>query len=386
MTESSRQGIRALVVDDSALYRKVVRDLLVELPDVAEAMTARNGRVALELIRTAAPDFVTLDVEMPEVNGLEVLRAVNAMPHPPGVVMLSGISAQGAKATTESLALGAFDFVVKPQRALPEESVAQLRRDLLPRVAAWIERHRCVEPQAVSAAGQLSRLAPHSRAWDARPIDTIAAAHDEHAAPSAGTAVLPERIEVLAIGISTGGPAALIRMLPQLPADLPVPVLIVQHMPAIFTRTFADDLNRASRLEVAEAADGAPLRAGRVLLAPGGRQMKVVREGGLLRLAITNDPPERSCRPAADYLFRSIAHVCGSAALAVVMTGMGDDGTLGCRLLKRRGAYVIAQDAASCVVYGMPRSVVEAQLADEIVPLDALADRLVEILTAVTAA
>lgn len=386
MTESSRQGIRALVVDDSALYRKVVRDLLVELPDVAEAMTARNGRVALELIRTAAPDFVTLDVEMPEVNGLEVLRAINAMTHPPGVVMLSGISAQGAKATTESLALGAFDFVVKPQRALPEESVEQLRRDLLPRVEAWIERHRSVEPQAVSAAGPLSRSAPRSRACDARPIDTTAVAYDEPAAPPMRTAELPERIEVLAIGVSTGGPAALIRMLPQLPADLPVPVLIVQHMPAIFTRTFADDLHRASRLEVAEAADGAPLRGGRVLLAPGGRQMKVVREGGLLRVAITDDPPERSCRPAVDYLFRSIAHVCGGAALAVVMTGMGDDGTLGCRLLKRRGAYVIAQDAASCVVYGMPRSVVEARLADEIVPLDALADRLVEILTAVTAA
>jgi two-component system chemotaxis response regulator CheB len=186
------------------------------------------------------------------------------------------------------------------------------------------------------------------------------------------------RPEIVAIGVSTGGPAALASLLPKLPATLPAPVVIVQHMPPMFTRSMADDLNRSCKLVVSEAAGGEVLSAGHVFIAPGGWQMKVVAGANGPRIAISDDPPEKNCRPSVDYLFRSLAHHYGPRVLALVMTGMGDDGALGCKLLKRTGATIVAQHEASCVVYGMPRQVIDAGLADMIVPLDQLHDVIVQ--------
>ena len=188
----------------------------------------------------------------------------------------------------------------------------------------------------------------------------------------------PGKPEVIAIGISTGGPPALTRMLPQLPADLAAAVLIVQHMPPKFTLSLANDLAGRCQLSVAEAADGDVVQPGRILIAPGGRQMKILRqaEDGPLTIRITDDPPENHCRPSVDYLFRSVAHTCGGRAVGVIMTGMGSDGTLGCRLLKRQGAAIIAQDEATCVVFGMPKQPVEEGLADAVLPLDRIAGQI----------
>ena len=335
------QPVRVLIVDDSALYRKVVRDVLSDAPGVEVLGVAANGRIALRSADSLKPDLITLDLEMPEIDGLGVLRELQRRGSDVGVVVLSGHSQAGAKLTTAALELGAFDFVVKPSGADHAANAARLQRELLPKLAAFARSRRSQSPSLVAA----TRF------------------------PEPGDQ--PPR--VVAIGVSTGGPAALATVLPALPGDFSLPIVIVQHMPAVFTRTLAESLNESCSLHVQEAQNGVPVEPGNVYIAPGGKQMKVVRPNSRTTLRVTDDPPENNCRPAVDYLFRSVAELYGTQSLAVVLTGMGDDGTEGCRLLKSRGARIIAQDAASCVVFGMPRSVIQAGLANVVSPLDEVA-------------
>jgi two-component system chemotaxis response regulator CheB len=350
--------LRVLVVDDTAIYRKIVSDVLRDIPGVEVVGTAIDGALALEKISELQPDVITLDLEMPHVSGVEVLRRLRAQPQDLGIIMLSAFTTQGAAGTTEALRLGAFDFVVKPSGQSPIESAAQLKRQLSERLAAFAASRgrtlpaRIDPPAPPQTKVTLSRIVP--AACDVPP-------------------------EVIVLGISTGGPEALTRMIPQLPADLAAPLFIVQHMPPLFTKSLADDLNQRSALRVSEATEGQLARPGDVLIAPGGRHMKLERTefGPMARL--TDDPPENSCRPAVDCLFRAAAHHYGNRALGVVMTGMGSDGTLGCRLLKRQGATIVTQDRESCVVYGMPAMVVEAGLSDTVVPLAEMAKQLVEL-------
>ncbi|WP_199193269.1 chemotaxis response regulator protein-glutamate methylesterase [Blastopirellula marina] len=344
--------MRVLIVDDSTLFRKVVRDALAVCPGVEVVGVASDGKTALEKIDYYRPDLVTLDVEMPVLNGIEVLRELQTRPHRPEVIMLSALTDQGAVCTTQALRLGAFDFVLKPSsQSNIEDSCQQLRSDLLPKVRVLQDR----------LANRQNRL--EERVSDPKDIFVPTPGDKPFDASQAA---------VVGIGISTGGPAALSNLLPKLPANLGVPLLIVQHMPPMFTKSLASDLNRASKITVCEAEEGQAILPGTAYIAPGGKQMKVVTENGAKVIHITDDPPERSCRPSVDYLFRSIAHEYGRKAMALVMTGMGDDGTLGCRLLKRHGCMVVAQDEKSCVVYGMPRQVVSSGLADKVVPLDQL--------------
>jgi two-component system, chemotaxis family, protein-glutamate methylesterase/glutaminase len=343
--------VRVLVVDDSMLFRKVVRDALATEPGIDVVGWAADGRAALEKIDTLKPDAMTLDLEMPEVDGLEVLRQLRQRPNPPSVIVVSALTDAGATQTTKALRLGAFDFVLKPNGAHLDDNRAQLAADLLPKIRLLADR------LTGSAEPRVSR------------VETAISA-----APP--TAMSRKRPEIVAIGISTGGPSALHVMLPKLPADLPVPVVIVQHMPPKFTRSLADDLDRLCGIQVGEAADGGRLQAGHVYIAPGGLQTRIEHPPRGLEFCITDDPPEKCCKPSVDYLFRSLAEHVGSRVLAVIMTGMGDDGTLGCQLLKQRGAQVIAQDAASCVVYGMPRQVIEHGLADIVRPLDGIAEAI----------
>ncbi len=340
--------MRVLIVDDSTLFRKVVRDTLSLCPDVEVVAVASDGKIALEKIRHYQPDLVTLDVEMPVLNGIEVLRELQNMPSKPEVIMLSAMTDHGALATTQALRLGAFDFVLKPNQSSFEESCVQLKTDLLPKVKILQERLR----------KKFAKPSPQEE--DTIPHDPIAPPLDlGHA-------------KVVGIGISTGGPAALSQMLPNLPANLPVPLLIVQHMPPVFTRSLAADLDRTSKIKVQEAESGQAILPGNAYIAPGGKQMKVMTQNGRKEVLITDDPAERSCRPSVDYLFRSMAHEYGREAMAIVMTGMGDDGTMGCRLLKRHGCMVVAQEEKSCVVFGMPRQVIAAGLADKVTPLNQL--------------
>lgn len=357
---SPNSTLRVLVVDDSALYRKIVRDVLQATPGVEVVGIANNGRVALDQIAALRPDVVTLDLEMPELDGIGVLRQLARQPNRPAAIMVSAFTASGAAATTTALQEGAFDFILKPATQSLEMSVAQLSRDLAPKLKACQLR--------LNTTPRVS--APKPALPAPRPAPRKAAAP--------GVARRPiSRPEVVGIAVSTGGPQALTTLLPALPADFGSPIVLVQHMPPMFTGSLARDLDKRCRLTVAEATDGQPLSRGEVLIAPGGKQMKVVRSAkGDPIIKITEDPPERNCKPAADYLFRSLAAEFGAKTLGVVLTGMGDDGAAGATEIKKQGGSIISQDEASCVVYGMPRAVADAGTTDLVLPLTSIAERL----------
>ena len=343
--------MRVLVVDDSTLFRKVVRDSLHAEADLEVVGTAPDGKIALEKIECLRPDLVTLDVEMPKLDGLEVLHELAKTPNPPHVILVSGISESAAETTLKALSLGAFDFICKPHESSVEESAAALREQLLPRI------------HALRSLDQTQHESPQ----DAEQSTGRAAAKDD----------CPHAPEAIAIGVSTGGPSALEQVLPRLPGALPVPILIVQHMPPVFTKSLAESLDAKSNLTVSEGVDGRLVRPGEVYLAPGGRHMKVERAEDGVRLRITDDGPERNCRPSVDYLFRSMSFAYRKV-VGVIMTGMGDDGAMGCRMLRRNGGRILAQSAESCVVYGMPRAIVEEGLADDVRPLNELAHAIEE--------
>jgi two-component system chemotaxis response regulator CheB len=347
--------MRVLVVDDSTVFRKVVRDALAEQPGVEVVGVAPDGRKALEKIEQLSPDVVTLDVEMPELDGLGVLRELRQRAGGPSVIVLSSFTTTAAALTAQALRLGAFDFILKPSETSLERNVQRLREELEPKIRLLSAK------LGESCNGASEQATSHTNG--------AACAVERPKFPTANA-----RPKIIAIGVSTGGPAALHELLPKLPADFPTPIAIVQHMPPIFTRSLAEDLDRSCAISVREASDGETLRPGVAYIAPGGRQMQLDSVGGSPTIKITDDPPERSCRPSVDYMFRSVAHLFGPNALAVILTGMGDDGAAGCRLLKRYGAQVAAQDQASCVVYGMPRQVIEAGLADVICPLQDMHD------------
>ena len=351
------EALRILVVDDSVVYRTLVSGILSEIPDVEVIGTASTGRIALGKIAQLHPHLVTLDLEMPDYDGLEVLRRLPQAAAEVGVVMLSAFTAANADATVEALNLGAFDFVLKPSGPDSHDNAQRLRRQLRLKVESF----------------RRSRQIRSILSGQARPAAAPAA---PPTAIAGGARLMPRgRPEAVVIGVSTGGPAALKRMLPGLGADFPAPVLVVQHMPPVFTRSLAEDLNRHCRLRVAEAADGQLVEPGWILIAPGGKQMRVERVASTPVVRLTDDPHENSCRPSADYLFRSVAEVYGGRTLGVLMTGMGSDGVAGFRQLHKLGAALLAQDEASCVVFGMPREPIREGIAKPLA-LDALAGEI----------
>ena len=364
MTEDT---IRVLVVDDTVTYRKIIGDVLAGVSGIEVVGTAANGKIALTKIEQLRPDVVTLDLEMPEMDGLDVLRHLKQSGSDVGAIVLSGTSVHGAKATMTALDLGAFDFVAKPAGGTPEENIRMLQQELRPKIEAFA-RTRHVHKI-------LYGHGPSPPVGIAPPPST-----DENDVARRMRRIVDDatgRVEVVAVGISTGGPQALNRMLPRLPANLAAAVLIVQHMPPLFTKSLADDLEKRCALTVSEAVEGQPVTPGHVLIAPGGKQMKITRDGGQATVRITDDPPENSCRPSADYLFRSVTRVYGPNAVGVIMTGMGNDGAQGCRQMKQRGAAIIAQDEASCVVFGMPREPIKEGIVDIVAPLDEIAAEII---------
>jgi two-component system chemotaxis response regulator CheB len=337
------EPIRVLVVDDSVVVRLVVAEALHADPELALAGVAPDGEAALEKIAQLQPDVVVLDVEMPKLDGLATLRAIRARDRRLPVVMFSTLTARGASTTLDALTLGASDYVQKPSTGNREASVQVLREELLPKLRAL---------------GQRVRRPP------AAPV------------PLARRASPSSRLDVVVIGVSTGGPNALAEVLPALPADLPVPVLLVQHMPPLFTGLLAERLHKLSGLDVAEAAGGELVGPGQVWVAQGGSHLVVEPSPEGPRLAMSDAAPVNSCRPAVDVLFSSAAATFGPRVLAVVMTGMGQDGFAGCRAVKEAGGQVVVQDADTSVVWGMPRFVAEAGLAEAVLPLGALADEI----------
>jgi two-component system chemotaxis response regulator CheB len=347
--------IRVLVVDDSALVRRLVTTSLSLDPGVEVAGVAAHGREAIELVETLKPDAVTLDIEMPILDGLGALAEIRKRhPHLP-VIMFSTLTEKGATKTLEALSLGASDFVTKPSNTTSmAESMASVREQLIPKVKALVGARRIV-----GEGRERPRPAP-------APVRLVA--------PSTATP------EVLLVGCSTGGPDALSRVLEGLPGSLPVPVLVVQHMPPLFTTMFADRLNRVSALTVREAVEGDVPTAGEVLVAPGGFHLRVSRTAGVVRAHLDDGPQENFCRPAVDALFRSAAQAYGGAAVALILTGMGSDGLVGCRLLGEAGARIVVQDEASSVVWGMPGAVATAGLAHDVLALDDIAGKLASVL------
>ena len=345
------EQIRVLIVDDSALYRKAISSVLSESNEIEVVGIAHNGEIALDRIEQLSPDLVTLDLQMPGIDGYGVLREIKRRGLCVSSIVLSAFSKEGARSTTKALEAGAFDFVLKPDCSDPTESKDQLRQELVPKVLALKElRDKRVKRQASSSTSVV----------------------EEGKLQSNPTSLRGKKPSIVAIGISTGGPAALAKVIPQLPNNFPVPIVIVQHMPPVFTASLAEELNRSSALNVVEGSDGLQLAPGMVVIAPGGKQMKLEKTLTETRVIVNDDPPERNCRPSVDYLFRSLADSYGQDCLTIVMTGMGNDGLLGCRLLKRRGAFIMAQDEDSSVVYGMPKQIVENNLADLVCSLDRL--------------
>jgi two-component system chemotaxis response regulator CheB len=359
--------IRVMIVDDSVVIRRLLTDALSAEGDVEVVATAANGQLALGKLDTARPDVVILDVEMPVLDGLGTLRELRKRDRRLPVIMFSTLTESGARITIEALASGATDCVAKPANVGSiNESREAVRSQLLPRVRAFAgggSRPLSAPPRAVAdpRAARAAGVAPVA--------GSITARRDSRPAPT-GTGVP----RLLAIGSSTGGPEALSRFLPMLPATLPVPVVITQHMPPLFTTMLAERLDRGSKLTVREAAGGETLLPGTVYLAPGDFHLEVVAESRTrFATALTKAPPENFCRPSVDVLFRSAVKVCGGSVLGVVLTGMGSDGRDGAKLIVDAGGQVLAQDEATSVVWGMPGAVTNAGLAAEVLPLDAIA-------------
>jgi len=357
------ERIRVLIVDDSAVIRRLVTEALAEDPDIDVVGTANNGRVGVEKVLALQPDAVTMDIEMPVMNGIEAVRALRRTHPRLPVVMFSTLTERGASATLDALAAGASDYVTKPSNVGSfAESQRNVREQLVPKLKALAGARRTV--LAGQAQAGTGGAPPHRGAGAGAPRPG--------APPTAGAGPRRSRgtpFGVLVIGCSTGGPDALATVLPQLPADLPVPVLVVQHMPPVFTRLLAQRLDGQCPLSVSEAAPGDVVIPGRILLAPGGFHMVLKRQGTSLVTELNEDPPENFCRPAVDVLFRSASAAFGERVLAAVLTGMGRDGEKGARAIRAAGGEVFAQDDATSVVWGMPGAVVGAGQADRVLPL-----------------
>lgn len=351
--------IRVLIVDDSVVVRRLLSDIVSAEEDMEVVDTAPNGRVAMEKLDGANPDIVTLDVEMPEMDGLETLVAIRKKRRALPVIMFSTLTSRGAATTIEALSHGASDYITKPEGVSGlREGMERIRQELVPRLRA-LARTRGGRPlpapvAAVTAAPRRPGPAPVPVA---RP--RVAGFHGP--------------VEAIVIGVSTGGPNALAALLPMLPADPGAPILIVQHMPPLFTRMLADRLNDRCALHVREAVEGARPQRGEAWIARGDWHMELNRDRGGLVIHEHQGAQENSCRPAVDVLFRSALQACGGGLLAVVLTGMGRDGTRGAEGIRQAGGSIVVQDQETSVVWGMPGSIVEAGLADAVLPIDSIA-------------
>jgi len=373
--------IRILIVDDSAVMRSLLRSVVCADRDLEVAGTAVDGSSALSSIGVLRPDLILLDVEMPGMDGLVTLRELRRMGHKMPVIMCSSLTQRGAKVTLEALACGASDYVGKPAgQANREAATRALGQDLTPKIHALIDQYRGRDQGPHPMPGRFRAhglpqpaLPPLQRAPLFLPIPPLPRPQPISSIPT-----------VLAIGVSTGGPAALEVLLPALPANFPLPVLIVQHMPELFTRLFAERLDSHCKLRVREAAEGDPVRAGSISIARGNWHLEVLaaaRAGFPPTLHLTQGPPENHCRPAVDVLFRTVASVYGSGALAIVLTGMGSDGMIGCRRIREQGGAVLAQDQASSIVWGMPGAVTNAGLAHKVLSLSDLAPEILRLVS-----
>ena len=364
-TKTHMRKIRVLVVDDSVVVRRLVSEVLTSDPAIELAGIAANGRIALAKLPQVNPDLVTLDVEMPELDGLQTLAELRKTHPQLPVIMFSTLTQRGAAASLDALALGANDYVTKPANVgSVTKGMQRVREELIPKIKALCPHLAEPAPGPVAGPGARHGVGTKKAPSEALPFQIKTSLRTAPVSP------FPQRIDVVVIGVSTGGPNALATLLPQFGADFCVPIVIVQHMPPMFTRLLADRLNQRAALHVQEGKMGESLQAGHIRIAPGDYHLLLNRRGPQVQLKLNQDPPENSCRPAVDALFHSATQVYGAHILAVVLTGMGYDGLRGCEAIRGAGGQVIVQDQASSVVWGMPGFVAKAGLADAVLPLD----------------
>ncbi|MBF0244840.1 MAG: chemotaxis response regulator protein-glutamate methylesterase [Planctomycetes bacterium] len=371
MSNSHQNRISVLVVDDSPSFRKAIIASLGDDANIVIAGEAGGGKQALAMIVSSPPDLVTLDIEMPEMGGLETLRGIQRFNRsrpgepPVGVIMVSAFTERGGDVTIAALENGAFDFILKPERESPEASLASLQRQLVSKINFFSSKRLLNRLPVPPSEKELEEKA-HTRLV---PVEK-----------SAALSARPARIRAVLIGVSTGGPKALIELLPDLCQDDRVPIFIVQHMPATFTTSLAASLSLRCRRTVREAKHGEPVDPALVYLAPGGRHMQLHLGGQGLKLAIDDGPPEQGCRPSVDVFLRSALQALGGQAVCVMLTGMGRDGAEGLANMKKAGAVTIAQDEASSVVWGMPKAAIDTGCVDLVLPLAHIAAKVRQIL------
>jgi two-component system chemotaxis response regulator CheB len=368
--------IRVMVVDDAIVVRSLLTRWVDAEPDMQVVASLRTGREAVARIEQSDADVVMLDIDMPELDGISALPMLLEKRRDLVVIMVSTFTRRSAEISLRALALGAKDYIPKPETAREATTSVEFRRELIGKIRT-LGRNRfaprvytrtpmpgpAAEPQGKPVPSPRLRKAPSHEAEPLRLRPFSAATP-----------------RVLLIGSSTGGPQALTALVEKLPAAIDrAPVLIAQHMPPMFTTVLAEHLSRAGGRGAHEAEDGEPVLAGGIYVAPGGRHMRVVRDGNSIRIALGNDPPINFCKPAVDALFSSAAPIWGAAALAVVLTGMGADGTRGASDVVAAGGSVIAQDEATSVVWGMPRSVAQAGLCSAVLPLDQIAPKIIRL-------
>lgn len=343
--------IRVLIVDDSVLARRLITNALSAHSEISVVGTAENGALALTKLPQLAVDAVILDVEMPDMDGITTLKLIRELYPRLPVLMFSTLTERSARVTFEALAAGANDYALKPSTSGGETLENVIAQIVVPKLVAIVRNPMPANGNAARSTGSGTH----------RPV-------------SAGA----ERPLVVALGSATGGPNALADVIPLLPRDLPVPVLVAQHMPPIFTRCLAERLAERSQVQVIESQGDEVLMPGTVYVAPGGFHLELTRDGDVVKTRLGTSAPEHSCRPAVDVLFRSVAAVFGKQALGVVLTGMGSDGKLGAQAIVDAGGRVLAQSGPSCVVWGMPRAVEEAGLCERVVPLNEIARAICE--------
>ncbi|WP_058975723.1 protein-glutamate methylesterase/protein-glutamine glutaminase [Pseudomonas syringae] len=384
-------AVKVLVVDDSGFFRRRVTEILSSDPNIVVVGTATNGKEAIEQALALKPDVITMDYEMPMMDGITAVRHImQRIPTP--VLMFSSLTHEGARVTLDALDAGAVDFLPKnfedisrnPQKVkqllcekINSISRSNRRSSGMGSASAASPAPAALAPSTLSSRAPAPSAAAPARAVPSRTAAPAAHGHAHHAPAHPTTTGTAKRkaYKLVAIGTSTGGPVALQRVLTQLPANFPAPLVLIQHMPAAFTKAFAERLDKLCKISVKEAEDGDVLRPGLALLAPGGKQMMVDSRG---TVKILPGDERLNYKPCVDITFGSAAKSYGDKVLSVVLTGMGADGREGARLLKQVGSTVWAQDEASCVIYGMPMAIVKAELADAIYSLDDIGRHLVE--------
>jgi len=372
MAEDQPGKIRVLVVDDSSLMRRIITTALGKHPRIEVVGYAADGFQAIEAVNRLDPDVVTLDIEMPEMDGLTALREIRKTHKRMPIIMFSTLTHQGAQAAVVALTAGATDYVGKPVASAGsiDSAFKVLEQDLIPKIIGLGER--ALRRQSLDGAVKSSPFIAQPAARAPTPTVPVKSS-PELTAPSNRF----DTVSAIAIGVSTGGPMALMELFGNLNQPLLVPVFIVQHMPPIFTTLLAARLTAAGVMDVREPVSGEEVKAGTVYMAPGGFHMALSRVGTKLLITLNTDPPENSCRPAVDVLFRSAADIYGKALLGVVLTGMGQDGLKGAEYIKARQGQIIAQDEATSVIWGMPMAVVKNNLADAVLPLGKIMDEIV---------